>query len=95
MIGNLIMPSSTSRRAVLYTCALSVGYAYVLYSNSDLRGAGDGECIEKVSAHEGDLKRGKIMSVQLPRGGGLCWLDVVREHETRGVKERKGEGERR
>jgi hypothetical protein len=32
------------------------------------------------------------MSVQLPRGGGLCWLNVVREHETRGVKERKGEG---
>jgi hypothetical protein len=48
LIGKLMMPSSTSKRTILYTWALSVDYAYVLYSNSDFRGAGDGECIEKV-----------------------------------------------
>jgi hypothetical protein len=35
------------------------------------------------------LKRDKRESVRLPQGSGLCWLDVVRQRETRGRE--KGE----
>ena len=34
----------------------------------------------------------KGMSILLPCGSGLCWLDVVQEQETRGRKEGKVKG---
>jgi hypothetical protein len=38
-----------------------------------------------------ELKRDKRMSVRLPRGSGLCRMDVVRGRETKGVKESESE----
>lgn len=56
-----------------------------MYNSGDLEGVGDTNWIGRECEHR-ELKWGRRKSVRLPRGGG-----VVRERETRCVKESKDE----
>ena len=82
------MPSSTSRRTVLYTCALCL----FLYSNGDLGVAGDGNRIEKIVSIKGRLKKDENESVRVPRGSSVVLFERMRhEVENKGEMKRRGQ----
>jgi hypothetical protein len=69
-----MVPSSTSRRAVLYTCAL-----HLVTETSEVSVMGNDD---EMKVTKKELKEVEIGSVRLPRGVGVVSISVVQECES-------------